>query len=682
MQVWYSMGPLSGWRVAPNGEYPLFLANLSACLEQLIESSCLGAAMPCFCFPSHTSAATSSLSMQNVIEVLQSRARVRSRSRFRQRGAALIGLCVISSAACLAATVSPTSYRWASVAVGGKGAQKLVTLTNNGTTTITISSITLSGAYPQDYEIYSKTCGTSLAPSASCTAGIIFAPTVSGTQTATLNFNDSASPSPQTVALSGYAPSSSGGNAFVSASPTSLSWVSVPVGGGGAPKAVTLNNGGTTSISISSITLSGADPGDYEISSKTCGTSLAASASCTASIVFAPKVSGTRTATLNFNDSGTGSPQTATLSGTGTGSSGTVSISPTSLSFSSVNVGSISFAQIATLKNGSSSSITISSISVTGTDPGDFFVSSKTCGLSPAASPSCTVAIEFKPSVSGSRAGTLTVSDNSSNSPQTVSLSGTGASTSSGGVTVSPMALGFPSTAVGSTSAAQPATLTNGTKSAITISSVAIGGANAGDFTISSKTCGTSLAASANCSASVVFKPTATGMRSATLSFTDSGTGSPQTVALSGSGPAAFEIEPTTPFVVVNDTLQFSASTSVTWSATCGSITSTSGIYTAPANTGSCTVTATEIGGSATASTVAKITAKPTSGTLGIYPTTAAVYSGSTQLFQAQLSLVPDGNSLTFSVDGVVDGNGGTGTVTNGGVDTAPPGAGEHTVTA
>jgi len=78
--------------------------------------------------------------------------------------------------------------------------------------------------------------------------------------------------------------------------------------------------------------------------------------------------------------------------------------------------------------------------------------------------------------------------------------------------------------------------LTNGTSSAITISSVGISGANAGDFAIANKTCGASLAASSSCSASVTFKPTAAGTRSATLSFTDSASGSPQKVALSGTG--------------------------------------------------------------------------------------------------------------------------------------------------
>ena len=121
-----------------------------------------------------------------------------------QVGKVLLALCALPGMSCLAAaTVSPTSLSWVSVVVGGRGAQKVVTLTNSGTTAITISSIALSGANPGDFVIFSKTCGTSLAAAASCTANILFAPTVTGARTATLSFTDTATNSPQTVAVSG-----------------------------------------------------------------------------------------------------------------------------------------------------------------------------------------------------------------------------------------------------------------------------------------------------------------------------------------------------------------------------------------------------------------------------------------------------------------------------------------------
>ncbi len=467
-------------------------------------------------------------------------------------------------------------------------------------------------------------------------------------------------------------------------SPTSLSWASVPVGGKGAQKAVTLTNTATTAITISSVTLTGTNAGDFQIFSKTCGTSLAASASCSANIVFAPTSSGTRTAVLNFTDSASGSPQKVTLSGTGIGTSGTVALTPNSLAFGSVTLGATSASQTTTLRNGGSTSITVSSISVTGTNPGDFLIGSKTCGNSLAAGASCTVTVAFKPTVAGTRSAALTVSDNASNSPQQAALSGTGASSSGGNVTVAPSSLSFGNTAVGVTSSAQTVTMTNGTKATVTIHSVAISGANASSFAISSKTCGTSLAAAASCAVNVTFRPGASGGFSANLVFTDSAAGSPRAVALSGSSSSnsGFTINPMNPVVVVNEALQFSATTDVTWSASCGSIGSTSGVYTAPSTTGSCTVTATETGGThATDSTLVKVNSSPSSGKLAVYPTTAAVYTGTEQIFQAQLTLVPDGHSLTYSIDGVVDGNSTTGTITNQGVYVAPNVAGTHHLT-
>src|SRR5579859_264537 len=127
-----------------------------------------------------------------------------------------------------------------------------------------------------------------------------------------------------------------------SASPTSLSWASVPVGGIGGQKVATLTNSGSAAITISSLTFTGTNPGDFKVFSKTCGSSLAAGASCTANITFNPTASGNRSATLNFNDSASNTPQKVTLTGYAPAASGSVTASPTSLSFGSVNVGSAS----------------------------------------------------------------------------------------------------------------------------------------------------------------------------------------------------------------------------------------------------------------------------------------------------------------------------------------------------
>jgi len=102
-------------------------------------------------------------------------------------------------------------------------------------------------------------------------------------------------------------------------------------------------------------------------------------------------------------------------------------------------------------------------------------------------------------------------------------------------VSLSASAVTFASQNAGTASGAQSITLTNTGTGALTIKSIAIGGANSGDFA-EANTCGTSVAAGAKCSISVTFKPTAAGSRTAALAITDNAAGSPQSVTLNGTG--------------------------------------------------------------------------------------------------------------------------------------------------
>jgi len=102
-----------------------------------------------------------------------------------------------------------------------------------------------------------------------------------------------------------------------------------------------------------------------------------------------------------------------------------VSLSPTSLTFSQQNVGSTSAAQTVTLSNTGNASLSISSIAIGGTNSGDF-AQTKNCGSSVGVGANCTISVTFAPSATGSRSASLTITDNASGSPQTVSLTGTG----------------------------------------------------------------------------------------------------------------------------------------------------------------------------------------------------------------------------------------------------------------
>ncbi|MGA3131278.1 MAG: choice-of-anchor D domain-containing protein [Terracidiphilus sp.] len=359
-----------------------------------------------------------------------------------------------------------------------------------------------------------------------------------------------------------------------------------------------------------------------------------------------------------------------------------VTASPASLSWNYVTVGETGGQKIVTLTNGNETVATISSITIGGANPGNFKIFSQTCGSSLAASASCTVNVVFAPTATGSSTATLTFVDSDSSSPQTVTLSGTGTSPTST-LTASPSTLSFATVTVGSSSPSQSASLYNGGSTEVSISSIVITGTNSSDFSISSKTCGTSISPNGTCSVGIVFAPSASGTRAAALTFTDTATNSPQTVSLSGTGgiSTGFSISPLNPTVAAGGTVQFSATDAVTWTASCGTIGSTSGLYTAPSTAETCTVTAQQTASpNGTQSTSVTVTGAE-NGLLAIYPASAAVVAGTQQEFQAQLSGVPDTNSLSYSVDGVSGGNATIGTITNQGLYTAPTATGTHTVT-
>ena len=126
--------------------------------------------------------------------------------------------------------------------------------------------------------------------------------------------------------------------------------------------------------------------------------------------------------------------------------------------------------------------------------------------------------------------GAVTLTDNAPDSPQIISLTGTGTE-----VELSRTNIKFGDQTKGTTSTSRKVTITNVSTSSMNITGVAIVGADAGDFA-ENTTCKATLAGGASCVIHVTFTPTATGARSASLSISDSGGGSPQTVALSGTG--------------------------------------------------------------------------------------------------------------------------------------------------
>lgn len=494
------------------------------------------------------------------------------------------------------AALSAASVGFGSQTIGSSSASQPVVLSNTGSATLGITTIAITGLNSSQFS-QTNNCGASLAAGANCTVNLVFSPTVTGTLSANLTITDNASGSPQNVGLVGTG--GSGTAPAVTLSPGSLVFANQSVGTTSASSIVTLTNSGNATLTLSGISITGTNSGDFA-QTNNCGASLAAGISCTLNVTFTPTASGARQASVSVSDNAAGSPQTVSLTGTGTAP--VVSFSASNLTFGNQAVGTSSPASGVTLFNIGNASLSISSITITGANPGDFS-QSNTCGATVAAASNCTINAVFGPTASGTRTAAISVADNATGSPQLVTLTGTGTN-GNPAATISPLSLSFGSQNLRITSPGQTVTLTNTGGASLSITSIVA----SGDYS-QTNTCGTSLAAAAKCTVTVTFNPSWTGSRSGYITFSDNAAPTMQTVTLSGTGTApssTVSISPLQASLTPEQSEQFQASISgvasskVTWavdgitggSGSVGTI-SSSGLYTAPSAAGAHTVTAT-----------------------------------------------------------------------------------------
>jgi hypothetical protein len=583
-------------------------------------------------------------------------------------------------------TFSPTNLSWGTTAVGQTSGAKTLTVTNGLSTAITLSSISLG----QDFITTSNTCPTSpasLAAGASCSISVAFRPLSTGSKAEAATFTYNGSGSPQSVPLTG-----TGTTGSLLFNPTSLSFDPVTIGSQSSPQTATLTNTTTGALTLSTITVNGnfSQTNTCPISPNT----LAAGASCNISVTSTPATAGAFTGVVNAKLS-TGAVTQLYLSGSGTGSStstggtGNVTVSPKQYTFANQPIGTTSSPATITLTNGQSTAITISSIQISAP-----FQQTNNCGGTLAAGGSCTISITYAPTAVGYSSTNLTITDNASNSPQTVAIAGNAYAP----VKLSNSSLGFSNQIVGRSSTPQTVTLTNQQPTPLTINSIAVTGSNEFQVTNTCIPNGSSsgtLAGNSSCSISVVFTPTATGSVSGAFTVSFNASGSPATVSYTGTGivgdtSTSVQITPRSSCVLPSGQQQFAATVrnnsnqAVTWyvdgvqngSSSVGFI-STSGLYTAPASTGTHTVKAvSQAVTSASASTTISVTTSPL---FTIDPYVSSIPVNGQQTFQGQICNVPD-NNVTFSVDNIVGGNTTVGTIAGDGLYTAPATPGKHTV--
>ena len=306
--------------------------------------------------------------------------------------------------------LSPASLNFGSVLANTTTPVKIVTLSNITSGSLTLTSITTNGDFAQAPAANSCPYGGGpVAGGTTCPIYLTFTPTETGTRTGVVTVTYSGQGSPQTVALSG-----TGIVSAASVSTNILTFVGQDVGTSSAPQTVTVTNLGSVALSVSKVAIS-----NGWTQSSDCLPFITANSSCTVEVSFQPTVLGPQTGTLTLTDYASNSPQTVKLSGSGIAPQ--VGLSATTLSFAGQTVSTTGPPQTLTLTNTGNGTLIPLIVTVSGD-----FVQSNTCAGSVAAGSSCTINVTFTPTATGTRNGTLKFTDNASDSPQTVSLTGAG----------------------------------------------------------------------------------------------------------------------------------------------------------------------------------------------------------------------------------------------------------------
>jgi hypothetical protein len=179
----------------------------------------------------------------------------------------------------------------------GTTSSNSVTLSNTGNATFNVTGVTLGGTNPGSFSITTNGCGGAVTGGGQCTVDLQFQPLTVGGNTATLTFSDDVpGDSSQSVTLTG-----TGTSPVVSVSHATLSFSAVTIGKLGPIQTVMLSNTGTGPLTVGGVNVAGVNPGSFAIASNTCGSTLAAGASCTVGVQFTPKLAQLLTGALKFH---------------------------------------------------------------------------------------------------------------------------------------------------------------------------------------------------------------------------------------------------------------------------------------------------------------------------------------------------------------------------------------------
>lgn len=411
-----------------------------------------------------------------------------------------------------ALTAAPANVAFGNVQIGTSQSQS-DTLGNTGTASLTITQAAITGT---GFSITGLTLPLTLAAGQSTTFSVVFKPTSGGSATGNLALTNSASSTPLNITLAATAVDAG----TLTASPTSMSFGNIQIGHNQS-QTETLKNTGGQNLTVSTATFSGSG---FSSTGLTLPLTLTPNQSATFSVVFAPTTAGAANSTLSLGISGSSTTVDVALSGTGV-TGGTLTGSPTSMSFGNVQVG-LNSSQTETLKNTGGENLTVSTATFSGSG---FSSTGLTLPLTLVPNQSTTFAVVFAPTAAGAASSTLSISVSGSSTTLNVALSGTGVTPAT--LTATPASLTFTNVQTGQ-SQTQTETVKNTGGMNATISQATVAPA---DFSISGLTTPATLTPGQSATFSVKFAPTSAGTSTGSVMIDSDATNPALSIGLSGT---------------------------------------------------------------------------------------------------------------------------------------------------
>jgi pimeloyl-ACP methyl ester carboxylesterase len=213
----------------------------------------------------------------------------------------------------------------------------------------------------------------------------------------------------------------------ISVSPRSVNFGDVKPGST-SNKMVTIQNKGKSDLVISNINITGSNASEFS-QTNNCKT-IPAGGSCTITVTFNPTLPfGQKSAIVSIPSNDPKKP-TVNVKILGNAPPPKISISPVSVNFGSVQVGSTSSPKMVKISNTGKSDLVISNISITGSNASEFSQTNN-CTTIPKGN-SCTITVTFAPPSAGKKSATMSISSNDPKKPKVnVKLSGNAKSSTS-----------------------------------------------------------------------------------------------------------------------------------------------------------------------------------------------------------------------------------------------------------